>query len=343
MADRELIDFGIDESSFEVGETAAARAHILSASSTPSGESGMNETSPAARTRAGCTGALRLTVLVVALSVGGCASVQPRRAIHIATASTSHALCAGVFISGRDADETYREEMRPEPGMGLLDWGLRYRVDRERREVRTRFVGGFEGHAIYRDGRGCLIVHGDVPSEPAPANDTGAKPPPAAAGDDFAGPRIVAAQDERIRAAIDEAFAEPDDSAPRRTKAVVVVHRGRVIGERYAPGIGVDTAWHGHSVSKSVTHALIGILLRQGKLSLDARAPVAQWTNADDARRDVTIDQLLRMASGLPSDEYAGGFDPATRMWHFERDMVSAHAQAGAREPRHDDPGGQAH
>ena len=49
----------------------------------------------------------------------------------------------------------------------------------------------------------------------------------------------------------------------------MVVRDGRVIAERYAPGYGIDTQVMGWSATKSVTNALIGILVRQGKLSLD--------------------------------------------------------------------------
>jgi len=256
--------------------------------------------------------------ILVALALAGCATAQPARALRIATASTSHTLCSGLFVSGRDPAQTYLEEMRPESGMGLIDWGLRYRVDREGREVTATFAGAFDARAVYRDGLGCLVVHGDLPVDAAPSTELGAVPL-----DDFAGTEPVSAHDPRIRAAIDDAFAEPDSQALRYTKAVVVVHRGRVIAERYAPGIGVHTPLHGHSVSKSVANALVGVLVRQGTLLPSGAAPVAAWhEHANDPRAHVTIDQLLRMSSGLPWDETWGGFDAATRMWFVERDMA---------------------
>ena len=256
--------------------------------------------------------------IIAAVALAGCAVGQPARALRIATASTSHTLCSGLFVSGRDPAQTYLEEMRPEPGMGLIDWGLRYRVDRERREVTATFAGAFDARAVYRDGFGCLVVHGDLPADAAPSTE-----PESALLHDFARAEPVSAQDKRIRAAVDDAFVEPGPQPSRYTKAVVVVHRGRVIAERYAPGVGVDTPLHGHSVSKSVANALVGILARQGKLSPSGAAPVAVWhARADDPRAHVTIDQLLRMSSGLPWDETWGGFDAATRMWFVEHDMA---------------------
>ena len=74
----------------------------------------------------------------------------------------------------------------------------------------------------------------------------------------------------------DWAFAEPDPKLPRNTRAVLVVHDGRIIAERYAEGFGVDTALIGWSTTKSVANALVAILLKEGKLSLDAPVPLQE-------------------------------------------------------------------
>jgi CubicO group peptidase (beta-lactamase class C family) len=105
---------------------------------------------------------------------------------------------------------------------------------------------------VYRGDLGCLVVHGNLPADATPSLE-----PESCPLDDFAGTEPVSAQDERIHAAVDAAFAEPDPQPSRYTKAIVVVHRGRVIAERYAPGVGVDTPLHGHSLSKSVANALV--------------------------------------------------------------------------------------
>ena len=45
------------------------------------------------------------------------------------------------FVSGVDPDASYLEEVRPERGIGLIAWGLHYRIDRDRREVVADFAG----------------------------------------------------------------------------------------------------------------------------------------------------------------------------------------------------------
>jgi CubicO group peptidase (beta-lactamase class C family) len=126
----------------------------------------------------------------------------------------------------------------------------------------------------------------------------------------------------QLEAALDRAFAEPSQSPYRRVKAIVILHDGKLVAERYAPGYDDATPVLGYSLAKSVTNALIGILVRQGKLSVEQRAPIAEWANPADPRHNITIDQLLRMTSGLDLAESDSGFDPVSRMLFLESDMA---------------------
>ena len=288
--------------------------------------------------------------LIAALQAG-CADFAPFRAVRIASASTSQTLCTAAFVSGLDPDAAYRDEVRPAPGMSLIAWGLRYRVDPSAREVSTDIAGMAYRKAIYREDLGCAVDFGGEPGDamgqvsgPAsakpgsagPASATSRAPArPAAAvpastdprsNDPFptlAAPGIVQTGDERLRRAIDDAFVEPDAGARRRTQAVVVVHRGRLLAERYAPDVGPDTPLPGHSISKSVTHALIGVLARQHRLDPDRPVPVPAWQAPDDPRAGITPNHLLAMASGLRWDERHGGWDEATRHWFDEPDPAA--------------------
>jgi len=104
---------------------------------------------------------------------------------------------------------------------------------------------------------------------------------------------------------------------------VIVLHNGRIVAERYAPGYGIDTPMFGWSMTKSVTNALLGILVRQGKLVAGAPAPVSAWRNPNDPRHAITIEQLMRMTSGLALDETNSGFDPSSRTLFTEPDMAA--------------------
>jgi CubicO group peptidase (beta-lactamase class C family) len=253
-------------------------------------------------------------LLILALAAVAAIVLLNREALHVATVSVSRSLCAAAFVSKVDPAEVFAEEERPL--MGGIGWAVRYAVDRPGREVRSSVLGLFPARAVYRQGLGCLVMHGDGR---VPEADGLAEP---AAPDGF-GPDVVAPADPALRHALDLAFAEPDPAHLRRTKAVVVLHEGRLIAERYAPGYGPETPIWGHSVTKSVTQALIGILVRQGRLRLDQPAPIAAWRAPGDAHRAVTVDQLLRMDSGLPFDETEGPVNPATHMWFREPDTAA--------------------
>ncbi len=94
---------------------------------------------------------------------------------------------------------------------------------------------------------------------------------------------------------------------------MVVVKDGRLVAERYSPGFVKDMPLIGWSMSKSVTSALIGILVGQGKLDVKAPAPVPEWAGASDPRRAITLDHLLRMSPGLEwYEEYADHPSPTS-------------------------------
>lgn len=79
--------------------------------------------------------------------------------------------------------------------------------------------------------------------------------------------------------------------------AVLAVRGGDVVHEQYADGIGPDTTLISWSMAKSITQALVGFAVDDGLLDVHEPAPVPEW--ADDERSAITVDQLLRMCSGL--------------------------------------------
>ena len=87
------------------------------------------------------------------------------------------------------------------------------------------------------------------------------------------------------------------------TRAVLVIRDGKIAAKRYAAGYSDDTRFVSWSMAKTITAALVGELVADGKLSLDAPAPVAEWQGANDPRRAITLRHLLHMASGLRNVE----------------------------------------
>ena len=92
---------------------------------------------------------------------------------------------------------------------------------------------------------------------------------------------------------VDAAFEEPNPKRLRRTYAVVVVHDGRIVAERYAPAVTADMPMPGWSMAKSVLGTLVGILVDQGRLRLDQRELLPEW-RTPDPRAQISLDDLLR-------------------------------------------------
>ncbi|MGU7783582.1 serine hydrolase domain-containing protein [Burkholderia sp. PU8-34] len=240
---------------------------------------------------------LRGAALVLAAGVGYAGYTLSRLA-PIATGYAAKALCSGVFVSGRPASSVIDVDIMA--GVHPLLKLVHPSVDAEHHRARATFVWFAEREAEFRPGLGCTLALG--PSASAlPAAGVTASDPPSAPMAPAVPPAGVDAR--KLQAAIDSAFGEPDPARPRRTRAVVVLYRGQLIAERYAPGFSADMPLPGWSMTKTVTAALIGMLVAQHKLAPDASALLPEWRGSGDPRARITLDELLRMTSGLRFNE----------------------------------------
>src|SRR5262249_1132166 len=137
----------------------------------------------------------------------------------------------------------------------------------------------------------------NLPVPPAINQDTVAWP----SGNILPDSAMTGVNAEAIRAALDEAFNENDKERPKNTLAVLAVYRGQIIAERYADGFNHNSMFMGWSMTKSITNALMGIRVLDGKLKLEQAAPVAEWQN--DERKNITINNLMQASSGLEWNE----------------------------------------
>ncbi|MBH5370919.1 serine hydrolase domain-containing protein [Bradyrhizobium glycinis] len=268
----------------------------------------------------------KIVLLATAIAAAGLAlgAARARDIPKVATGFVADILCAETFVSGLDPSRNFAQTTDAMPGASLISWAMDYRVDRVRKDVTVTLFGIGRSHAVYREGLGCTLEHGDgiVAVELPPDEKRPALLP------EIAGPAIVPPQSPALAAALDRAFAEPAQPPYRRTRAIVVMKAGRVVAERYADGIGPETPLLGFSMTKSVISALIGVLVRQGKLKLDGRAPVAAWKDPDDPRHAITVDQLLRHTAGLAlgsslQASLLSAFEPVNRMKFAEKDMAA--------------------
>lgn len=252
------------------------------------------------------------------------------RKLRMACAYKARALANGVFVSGLDPRRLSREDAGFNPFFHLA----RPRIDRKRRSVACSILGTglFEEKAVHVDGIGAVLLSG-TPEETvrawapvhraAPVRNADAAPWP----DSGAAERAASAAGidaGRVEAAVARLFDDRGRRTPLRTRALIVVHDGRIVCERYAPGFGPDTRMLSWSMAKSFVSVLVGILSAQGRIRIDEPAPVPEWAGRGDPRRAITVSQLLRMSSGLAWTETYGEqpISDVTRMLLLEPDMA---------------------
>jgi CubicO group peptidase (beta-lactamase class C family) len=114
-------------------------------------------------------------------------------------------------------------------------------------------------------------------------------------------------------------------------RALVVVHRGRIVAERYGAGFDASTPLLGWSMTKTVTAALVGTLVRDGRIDIARSALFPAW--AGDGRRAIDAAQLLSMSSGLEFNESYGSVSDVTRMLYLEPDMAGFARQQPLAQP----------
>jgi len=117
------------------------------------------------------------------------------------------------------------------------------------------------------------------------------------------GPVPAGVDSAALDSLLSRAFGPDPDPGFGDSYATIVVHRGRIVVEQYGPGTDAETPLLSWSMAKSVTHALVGILVQRGQLDLHGPAPVAEWAEPGDPRNAITLHQMLRMVDGLDFNE----------------------------------------
>jgi CubicO group peptidase (beta-lactamase class C family) len=233
------------------------------------------------------------------------ASYDPSYSLESRAAIGAHHLCSGLWVVGtvykRTAEEILAQDIEPFKDFSW-DASFKYNVDSIRRMVTVSGPNFPARSAIYNDDQGCSILPRGEPAvhfrptrvpRNLPAASTGQPWP---MGDKDATSPVPAGVDSSVvSAALDWGMAQ----AEHHTRAIVVVSHGKIVGERYAPGWTADTPQISWSEGKSITAALVGILVRQGQLRVDDVAPVKEWQGPDDPRREIRVRDLLHMSSGL--------------------------------------------
>jgi CubicO group peptidase (beta-lactamase class C family) len=235
------------------------------------------------------------------LALPGTWEAPPGDRLHHSIAGFAKTLCSAVFITGLDPKDAAANvgffTGPPQDRSQVVDTV----VDRATQTVRLRLASGVTRIARRYGRQGCIATPLDKDTIYFAPTAVEPNLPPAATtpwpmGDVVAKePWPTNIDSAAFAQALDTGFGPPE----AMTLALLVTYRGRILGERYAPGIGIHTPLESWSMGKSLTGSLIARLIQQGVYRLDQPAPIPEWQTAGDPRQSIRIMDIMRMSSGI--------------------------------------------
>ena len=258
---------------------------------------------------------ISLSVIFLVLIVGG---LYLNQLMPVITGYAAKNLASGVFVAGRTQEAMEAEDLN----FSLIKYTTNT-VDFEKKEVISRFLWG-KSKAVYIDGYGCTLV-ADYPEEviksrgypqlvSLPENpDTIGWPMGNVIADSV--PRGI--NMDKLQQAVNKVMY---DTIPYKgTFALMVVYKGQPVAELYRNGFTSESRFLSWSMAKSFTNTLIGLRVKEGQLNLDQPAGIDSW--GTDERKEIVLNNLLQMNSGLEWNEDYGNLSDVTIMLHQAGDM----------------------
>jgi CubicO group peptidase (beta-lactamase class C family) len=245
------------------------------------------------------------------LGLSGWIIIARQDELQLASASAAKTVCSNVFMAKRDVDPILRTDLLAlgHPIFRLM----KIDVSAVDHTVDAGLFGILaERHAQYVEGRGCTLNDASwdhpVALQPSPTTDVDALWP--------TGEKVQLSDNARLQAALNDPVLQGPGM-----RAIVVVHDGRIVAETYGQGFTASTPLLGWSMTKSVTAALVGMAIKDGRLSLDQKKLFPQW--AGDGRADISVADLMAMSGGLEWNEDRGIVTDPARMEYLVRDAAA--------------------
>ena len=234
----------------------------------------------------------------------------------IANGYAAKKMCSCTFIAERSQESIQKTDLGFDP-ISLT----KTTIDHQAKSVTTTLFGLVPRTAVFKKDLGCVLLDGkddyDVSikvDRPIPS-DTAFWP----LGKNTAFATYPENIDRnQLKAAIENAFDPNRGMDSMKTRAVLVVYNGQLIEEEYAPDFDAETEILGWSMTKSITGTMIGILVKNGVLSLEDKSLFPDWT---DDRKEISLQDLMQMQSGLEFVENYGEVCDATQMLFMAADI----------------------
>lgn len=256
-------------------------------------------------------------VLLVALVYGRIA-IYPQ--LDLISGFSAKSVASGHFLANRSLELIEGGDN----DIDKIDWAKNV-IDASESSVSSTVYGFKKRKAIYREGLGATLINADFDvSKPyeVPNRTKQSINLPYPYGNLEPKDTVFAEVDyTKLQKSLANAFDEKEEKK-KRTRSVLVLYKGHLIGEKYADGFTKDSKMLGWSMTKSITATYFGILQKQGQFDITKPAPIAAWQN--DNRKHITTANLLEMNSGLEWEERYDKICDATRMLFIEEDMTQS-------------------
>lgn len=268
---------------------------------------------------------------IVSIFLVGFAIYYVNEALPILSGYGAKNLCSCVMLGKRTPDHVIANELGAFP-LNLGDFTINWQDSSASGSV----FGMAKKKAIYRKGLGCTLIS-QIDEATLRNQKVNLAPQPAINQDTLNWPmgNLI---DSTLKPVIDQhalqqlvnrAFEEPGEKPSRKTRALLIVYNGALIAEKYGQGFDEKSLQMGWSMTKSLTNAMVGNLVLRGKLKVQNRASIYEWRN--DERKDIRLDDLMRMSSGLAWKEDYAGPSSATNMLFKSAHMSVFAAQSKLR------------
>lgn len=234
--------------------------------------------------------------------------------LNLITGFAAKNVCSCVFEANRDPETVAAQDNNFDP-VNLSD----YEVDRESGTASATVFGLKKRTAKFNPGLGCTLLPEDhdenVIFEAQPQRNISGNMSSYPFGNGKAKDSFFAEVNyNQLETALENAFFED-----HKTRAVVVLYKDHLIAEKYAPGFSEETKLLGWSMTKSITSAVMGVLEKQGRITLEQDHLFPEWEN--DERAQITLNHLLQMNSGLAWEEDYTKISDVTKMLFLAEDM----------------------